>query len=38
MSQFAPYLRVTDDGHIWWLRQDALRLGAGFVAICDDHR
>jgi hypothetical protein len=36
MSDYAPYLHVTDDGHIWWLRQDALRLGAGFLPACDD--
>lgn len=38
MSQYAPHLHVSDDGHIWWLRQDALRLGAGFLPVCDDNR
>lgn len=35
---YTPYLHVTDDGHIWWLRQDAIRLGAGFLPVCDDNR
>ena len=35
---YSAYLHVAEDGHIWWLRQDALRLGAGFVPVCDDSR
>jgi hypothetical protein len=38
MTDYTPYLHVTDDGHIWWLRQDALRLGAGFLPVCDDNQ
>lgn len=35
---YADYSRVAEDGRIWWLRQDAIRLGAGFVPVCDDNR
>jgi hypothetical protein len=34
---FSPYLDVTHDGYIWWLREDAIRLGAGFSPFSDDH-
>lgn len=34
---FGPYLAVTDDGYIWWLLKDAIRLGAGFRPFVDDH-
>lgn len=34
---FAPYLDVTDDGYIWWLLKDAIRLGAGFRPFADNH-
>lgn len=37
MSKYAPFLRVTDDGYIWWLLKDAIRLGAGFRPFADDH-
>lgn len=30
MSKYAPYLCVTDDGYLWWPRQDAIRLAAGY--------
>lgn len=36
MSDYASYLRVTDDGHIWWPLQDAIRLAAGFRPYVDD--
>lgn len=35
---YTPYLQVAEDGHIWWLREDAIRLGAGFLPVCDDNR
>ncbi len=35
---FAPYLNVTDDGCIWWLLKDALRLGAGYRPYPDDNQ
>ena len=36
ITDFEPFLCVTEDGHIWWLREDALRLGAGFLPVRDD--
>lgn len=36
-KNYAEFLKVQDDGHIWWPLQDAIRLGAGFVPACDDH-
>ena len=38
ITDYTPYLRVTEDGLIWWLHTDAIRLGAGFVPVSDDHR
>lgn len=35
-TDYEPFLRVTDDGHIWWLREDAIRLGAGYLPVRDD--
>ncbi len=34
---FGPYLDVTDDGYIWWLLKDAIRLGAGYRPFVGDH-
>lgn len=36
MIDYSPYLRVTDDGCIWWLLKDAMRLGAGYRPYSDD--
>jgi|MTBAKSStandDraft_2_1061841.scaffolds.fasta_scaffold06391_3 hypothetical protein len=35
---YESFLRVTEDGHIWWLRKDAIRLGAGFLPVRDDNQ
>ncbi len=35
---YNSFLRVTKDGRIWWLQKDAIRLGAGFVPVRDDHQ
>lgn len=35
---YTPYLQAAEDGHIWWLIEDAIRLGAGFLPVCDDNR
>ncbi len=37
MSEYAPYLVVTDDGYIWWSLKEAIRLGAGYRPFADDH-
>jgi hypothetical protein len=37
-TNYDPLLRVTEDGHIWWLMKDAIRLGAGFLPVSDDHQ
>ena len=37
MTEFEPYLHVTDDGYIWWPLNDAIRLGAGYRPFADDH-
>lgn len=37
LPDFGPYLDVTDDGYIWWLLKDAIRLGAGYRPFVDDH-
>ena len=36
-TDYESFLRVMEDGRIWWLRQDAIRLGAGFLPLCDDN-
>ena len=36
MTKFEPYLHVTNDGFIWWLLKDAIRLGAGYRPFADD--
>lgn len=36
-NNFEAFLRVAEDGRIWWLRKDAIRLGAGFLPVCDDN-
>ena len=33
---YSPYLSVHKDGSIWWRREDAIKLGAGYLPICDD--
>lgn len=35
-TDYASLLRVTEDGHIWWLLEDAIRLGAGYLPYADD--
>ena len=37
-TDYESFLRVTEDGRIWWLRQDAIRLGAGYLPICDGNQ
>jgi predicted nucleic acid-binding Zn-ribbon protein len=37
-TDYESFLHVTEDGRIWWLRQDAVRLGAGFLPVCDDNQ
>lgn len=34
ITNYESLLRVTVDGHIWWLLKDAIRLGAGFLPVC----
>jgi len=37
-TDYESFFSVAEDGRIWWLRQDAIRLGAGFLPVCDDNR
>lgn len=36
-TDYESLLRVTEDGHIWWLLKDAIRLGAGYRPYSDDN-
>lgn len=38
ITDYDEFLHVLDDGRIWWLLKDAIRLGAGFVPVRDDHQ
>lgn len=38
ITDYDAFLRVTEDGHIWWLLEDAIRLGAGYLPVRDDHQ
>lgn len=38
IADYESFLRVTEDGHIWWLLKDAIRLGAGFLPVRDDNQ
>jgi len=38
ITDYKPFLSVNKDGCIWWLREDAIRLGAGFYPVRDDHQ
>lgn len=38
ITDYESFLRVTEDGCIWWLLKDAIRLGAGFLPVRDDHQ
>ena len=33
---YTSFLRVFEDGNIWWLWRDAVRLGAGFLPVYDN--
>ena len=35
---FTPYLRLNDDGCIWWPLIDAVKLGAGYLPVRDDSK
>ncbi len=37
-DNYAEFLRVTEDGRIWWREADALRLAAGYRLVSDDHK
>ena len=38
MTDYEPFLRVTEDGCIWWVLMNAIRLGAGYLPFRDDHK
>lgn len=38
ITDYKPFLRVAEDGRIWWVLRDALRLGAGYLPVRDDHQ
>jgi hypothetical protein len=33
---YSPFLHVLEDGSIWWLRENAIKLGAGYLPMRDD--
>jgi hypothetical protein len=35
---YSPFLHVLKDGSIWWQLADAVKLGAGYLPLRDDHR
>lgn len=35
---YSPFLHVFENGDIWWRLDDAIKLGAGYLPICDDER
>jgi len=35
---YSPFLNVLQDGTIWWSLADAIRLGAGYLPVCDADR
>jgi len=35
---YSPFLQVLQDGSIWWTLTDAIKLGAGYMPMCDDER
>jgi len=37
-TDYTSFLRVSEDGHIWWTMQNALRLGAGYLPVSDEDR
>ncbi|MDX9834749.1 MAG: hypothetical protein RBT36_05965 [Desulfobulbus sp.] len=37
-TDYEPFLHVTEDGCIWWVLMDAIRLGAGYLPFRDDHK
>jgi len=36
ITDYESLLSITEDGRLWWLLKDVLRLGAGFLSGCDD--
>jgi hypothetical protein len=34
---YSPFLHVLEDGSIWWPREDAIKLGAGYLPMHDDN-
>ena len=38
ITDYDSFLHVAEDGRIWWLLKDAIRLGAGFLPVRDDHQ
>lgn len=38
ITDYKPFLHITEDGRIWWSLKDAIRLGAGFLPVRDDHQ
>ena len=35
---YGPFLHVLANGSIWWPLEDAIKLGAGYLPVCDDER
>lgn len=38
ITDYASFLHVSEDGRIWSLLKDAIRLGAGFLPVRDNHQ
>lgn len=37
-TDYKPFLAVQDDGSIWWTKDQAIKLGAGYIPMSDDHQ
>lgn len=35
-TDYSPFLSASEDGKIWWRLEDAIKLGAGYLPLCDD--
>ncbi|MGP1679228.1 MAG: hypothetical protein ACTS6J_19000 [Burkholderiales bacterium] len=38
ITDYESFLHVAEDGRIWWLLKDAIKLGAGYPPVRDDER
>ncbi|MGH8719472.1 MAG: hypothetical protein ACREV0_11115 [Burkholderiales bacterium] len=38
IADYSQFLSVAEDGRIWWRKEDAIKLGAGYLPVCDNDR